>query len=62
MLSVACGGCAADWDSTMPAAPPGGAGLMAGGVFAEGPQAVSAASQADGRRPDRLAAAIRLER
>lgn len=47
MLCVAFGGCAADWDSTMPAAPPGGAGLMAGGVFAEGPQAVSAASQAE---------------
>ena len=46
MLSIALGGCAADWDSTMPAAPPGGAGLMAGGVFAEGPHAVSAASQA----------------
>jgi polysaccharide export outer membrane protein len=46
MLSFAMGGCAADWDTTMPSAPPGGAGLMAGGVFAQGAEAVSAASAA----------------
>jgi polysaccharide export outer membrane protein len=46
MLSSALGGCAADWDTTMPSAPPGGAGLTSGGVFAQGPEAVSAASSA----------------
>ncbi|MET0483211.1 MAG: polysaccharide biosynthesis/export family protein [Aestuariivirgaceae bacterium] len=46
LSSSAIGGCAADWDATMPSAPPGGAGLMAHGVFAEGPEAVSAASGA----------------
>jgi polysaccharide biosynthesis/export protein len=51
MLLIAFGGCAADWDTTMPSAPPGGAGLMTGGVFAEGPRAVSAAS--DARAGDR---------
>jgi polysaccharide export outer membrane protein len=51
MLCIGFGGCAADWDATMPSAPPGGAGLMTGGVFAEGPQAVSAAS--DARAGDR---------
>jgi len=48
MLSAAFGGCAADWDATMPSAPPGGAGLTSGGVFAEGPEAVSALSASAG--------------
>lgn len=49
LTATLLGGCAQTWDQAGPDAPPGGTGIMADGVVASGPDAVSSVSQLPSR-------------
>jgi polysaccharide biosynthesis/export protein len=51
LMALAMTGCSQSWEQSSPSSPPGGTGIQADGMLAEGPHAVSSVSQLPARGP-----------